>query len=1176
MADDNNKIRKFHAKEFGFTASQPLEAHAAAEREFYEPATADDLFAELEAALRLAPHYRKMYRSFGRTFKQLLGRETRFERIAFGGDFAKADYLLKRHRAPRQLAADVNAVRVRLRQSAQLSEEELSAAHLDDLRTLCEFVALLTHTAVPPALRAILPQRRCTVPHRELMGDCVRVVVNGWDDTCIRANAAQGIEGELRVNYATGNIVYPYDWTYLRDLLYVGAQLNLVRPRQSEGVIYPELIIFEPDCLVDVSGIAHCFENYAESAYVHLLKRLQAATPTQPIVLGNFMGQILDETVQGNAARPYAECIGHFFRHNALALLAADIQPDFHTEAQRQRQNIMCAMRQQLPQAVSTIDPEGGFVEPTFFSEMLGIQGRMDYIQLDQGVVIEMKSGKGDWPYGEFVTPKAREEHYVQLLMYYLIFRYNFRHTYEQNGRRVQMFLLYSKYRESLLALGTSPELIFRAIKVRNAIAWTEQMLATADGYRILEHLTPDSLNLKHATNRLWTAYQRPQIAALLQPIHSATPLERAYYFRFLTFIGCEHLLSKYGNKTKENSGFAAKWYDTLDEKLEAGNIYDRLRLVSPTATTQGSVEDVELEFAETSDHDMANFRKGDIVLLYPYDKGSEPDVRRTMAFRCTIADITLTRITLRLRNAQGKATIFVRDAHRPWAIEHDFIEASYGSLYRGMQAFLSAPQQRRDLLLLQRQPESDPSIGLRGDYGNFNELMLRVKQARDFFLIIGPPGTGKTSFGMLNTLREELLEADSSVLVVSYTNRAVDEICSKLVACGIDFLRIGNALSCDEAYRPYLLEERMTGCTRLTDVADIIRHARVMVGTTTAFNSNSSIFGLRQFTLAIVDEASQILEPHLIGLLSATADGQPAIRKFVMIGDYKQLPAVVQQDTTTSAVGEAALRDIGLTDCRLSMFERLLKRYHNDPAVRYMLCRQGRMHPLIADFPNLAFYNDQLAAVPLGHQTGTLPTDFPTDDALEQLLRTRRTAFVATEKPTHEGSDKVNLVEAEMIAATVVRIHRIEGERFSTTRSVGVIVPYRNQTAAIRNCIDRYGIDELHDITIDTVERFQGSQRRYIIYGFTVSKYYQLQFLASNTFEDIDGTVIDRKLNVAMTRAEEHLILFGYAPLLARNQMFAHLMDYLRQRNDFFKASQQDFVDGHFDVTPATDGAKK
>ena len=119
----------------------------------------------------------------------------------------------------------------------------------------------------------------------------------------------------------------------------------------------------------------------------------------------------------------------------------------------------------------------------------------------------------------------------------------------------------------------------------------------------------------------------------------------------------------------------------------------------------------------------------------------------------------------------------------------------------------------------------------------------------------------------------------------------------------------------------------------------------------------------------------------------------------------------------------------------------------------------------------------------------------------------------------------------------------------FSETETVGIIVPYRNQIATIRNTIDRLGIPALHGITIDTVERYQGSQRHYIIYGFTVKYFYQLRFLTDATF--VEGeTVIDRKLNVAMTRAQEYLMLVGNARLLKTNDVFARLIDfaYLRK----------------------------
>ena len=215
------------------------------------------------------------------------------------------------------------------------------------------------------------------------------------------------------------------------------------------------------------------------------------------------------------------------------------------------------------------------------------------------------------------------------------------------------------------------------------------------------------------------------------------------------------------------------------------------------------------------------------------------------------------------------------------------------------------------------------------------------MKQARDFFLIIGPPGTGKTSFGLTIALKEELSEPDSSVLLLSYTNRAVDEICSKLEEEELDYLRIGPPSSCDEAYHRRLLSERVKACSNVAEVRDIIKKARITVATTSSLNANINLVRLKSFSLAIIDEASQITEPQIIGILSATDEhGKAAIGRFVMIGDHKQLPAVVQQTAREAAVEQPDLRAIGLTDCRISLFERLLRRYSSNPGVVYMLTR--------------------------------------------------------------------------------------------------------------------------------------------------------------------------------------------------------------------------------------------
>jgi len=347
-----------------------------------------------------------------------------------------------------------------------MPESELQKFCLFDLKNLCQFIAFICDCNIPGSLIALFPTEKVPSFTPILVGECLRAIVEQWDDDYAYVQIEDVSDEELtKVSYSYGNIIYNYDWSYLKDMFYKGAQLNLVRPREDDGVIYPELIIFEPDYLVNISTVAHCFTNYADSPFVELTKKLEPSKTTEAIVLGNLAGQLLDESIhQLPNTRSYTESVKDFFKNNAIGLLTAGVGPQFHSDAQRQKQNITQAIQVSLPTALQRFNSKDGLVEPSFFSEMLGLQGRMDYLQMDFKVLLEQKSGKGSFPYDNFTTPRQTDEHYVQLLLYMALIRYNYREIYERNGKELHAFLLYSKYSESLLGLGFSPELIFKAI----------------------------------------------------------------------------------------------------------------------------------------------------------------------------------------------------------------------------------------------------------------------------------------------------------------------------------------------------------------------------------------------------------------------------------------------------------------------------------------------------------------------------------------------------------------------------------------------------------------------------------------------------------------------------------------------------------------------------------------
>lgn len=164
--------------------------------------------------------------------------------------------------------------------------------------------------------------------------------------------------------------------------------------------------------------------------------------------------------------------------------------------------------------------------------------------------------------------------------------------------------------------------------------------------------------------------------------------------------------------------------------------------------------------------------------------------------------------------------------------------------------------------------------------------------------------------------------------------------------------------------------------------------------------------------------------------------------------------------------------------------------------------------------------------------------------DKLQSLIATKRTAFLPVrETDNTNNSDKLNKQEADVVISlikAILEIYRLNDMAFDTRKTIGVITPYRNQIALIKHKLEETEIPELNNIMVDTVERYQGSQRDIIILSFCFNKPYQLRFFSNLNRE----RTVDRKLNVALTRAREQLFMIGNDYILNQYPIYREIVN--------------------------------
>jgi hypothetical protein len=516
---------------------------------------------------------------------------------------------------------------------------------------------------------------------------------------------------------------------------------------------------------------------------------------------------------------------------------------------------------------------------------------------------------------------------------------------------------------------------------------------------------------------------------------------------------------------------------------------------------------------------------------------------------------------------------------------------------------FLDALRRRMDDISTGRAANFNPTFAERViNNGGIGEVSLRPEGAlslsaeqRRFIGIAlsgeivwlwGPPGTGKT--WTLTALAEELYSRDERTLVLSNTNKAVDQVLlalCKRVGRGHpgllkgEFIRIGRIshpeLDSDwaDTVLPSKIAERLspdqrakieqlreeeedlkrkqaskTIETRLKEIAreisalqreideiaaNLLDKAKVVGATITKTFLSPTMFS--NFNAIIIDEASMVLLPacyHAAGL---------ARTRVIVSGDFRQLPPILP--TENSEIEQGMGGDV---------FDRagITRSIDSDCEVKnlVMLRDQWRYPHAICDLVSNPMYGGRLRTAAQRERTSPICPD-PFQKPIS-IIDTSDIGALAVRHLTR-GS-RLNLGHALVLRNLMRRL--MDEDVFREPNQVGVISPYAAQAELLSSMCRDLKVD----VDCGTVHRFQGDERDVIILDLTEAPG-EADYLGRPLRGERASEAGPRLINVALTRARAQLIIIAHIQHFTRHAPPATMI-----------RRHLDFMLNRFSVVPA------
>lgn len=415
-----------------------------------------------------------------------------------------------------------------------------------------------------------------------------------------------------------------------------------------------------------------------------------------------------------------------------------------------------------------------------------------------------------------------------------------------------------------------------------------------------------------------------------------------------------------------------------------------------------------------------------------------------------------------------------------------------------------------------------------------------KVVQNNGITILHGPPGTGKTT-----TLAEavlQLIKNGEKVLISAPSNTAVDHFAKTLIQKGVKLLRVGNSSKVDDEIFSHTPEGKMSNSNIQKEIKQLkiraeefrrmalkykrsfgkaereqrnllfkevkeirneikklqryhedklLDEADVIAGTPIGLYDEN--LHNRKFDTLIVDEAGQCIEPLAWCIFSKA-------EKIVLAGDHWQLPPTVLSNEAAMLGFNNSILERAITNCNSVI----------------LINVQYRMREAIAGFSSQYFYNSLLQTAKHLQNKGTHIT----------FIDTAGSGY--NEKHGPDGVSLQNEGELQIVNKI------LEQEQWNLSASA-FISPYAGQVVAATEVLPA-------PLRKSTIDSFQGQEKENII----------VSLVRSNDEGEIGFLKDYRRMNVAITRAKEQLIVIGDSATIGADKFFNEFLSYVEKFGNY------------------------